>query len=188
MTYWGANGITNTDSASTSLKRSSNEVGQNITITVVVNGIIVLNTTKVTNENGTIVLDVVSSNFTVTARHDADSYYTEIEKTETFAIPANKTNLEVSVLGFNVTAKISPGDITGNVTFIVENESGVVKTVESVLKDGVAELDLHGLKSGKYNITATYGGTYPPSPNKKTRAASQPSTLQTKSYSYPYIS
>ena len=159
VTYWGANGITNTGEVTTKPSRSNKEAGQNITVTVVVNDILILNTTKVTDENGTIVLDIVAGNYTVTARHDTDSYYTQAEKNATFETEGTETSLTLTPSENIVNAAIAPEEATGNVTFIVKNESDIVRTVEKALNDdGIAELDLTGLTVGKYNVTATYGG------------------------------
>ena len=82
VTYWGANGIANTGSSSITPSRSNREAGQNITVLVVVNGVLVLNEVKVTDENGEIVLDIsAGENYFISTRHDTDTYYTEAEKT-----------------------------------------------------------------------------------------------------------
>ena len=62
VTYWGANGIQNTGSSATIPSRSKYEAGQNITVGVIVNGELVLNEIKVTDENGMIVLDINKGN------------------------------------------------------------------------------------------------------------------------------
>ena len=165
VTYWGANGITNTDQSATSPKRSNKEAGQNITVTIVVNDILILNTTKVTDENGTIILDLIAGNYTITACHNTDSYYTQAEKSETFNTGIG-TILKLNASENIVTATITPKDTQGNVTFIVKNESGIVKTIEKALNNGVSELNLSGLLAGKYNITATYWGNINYSPSQ----------------------
>ena len=81
VTYWGANGITTTGSSATPV-RSNKEAGQNITVGVFVNGELVLNDVRVTDENGMIVLNInAGENYFIGVRHDTDSYYTEAEGT-----------------------------------------------------------------------------------------------------------
>ena len=110
--YWGATGIT---TISARLSGSNKAAGQNITVGVVVNGEIVLNNVKVTDENGMIVLDITAGeNYYITARHNTDSYYTEAEKTI-----SNNTKFNVNVTSqtttnktVNITAKSNiPNDV-----------------------------------------------------------------------------
>ena len=164
VVYWGANGIANTDTSAPAI--SKNEAGQNITFGVVGNDFIILNTTKVTNENGMIVLGLIPGIYTITARHDADSYYTQAETTQTLEVEGIETSLELNLSGHTVIATITPDVGAANITFTAENESGVVKTVDAVLNEGAAEFDLTGL-AGDYNVTATYKGNigYYPSTN-----------------------
>ena len=157
VVYWGANGVANTGNSPIVLSMSNREAGQNITVTVLVNNIAVLNTTKVTDENGTIILNQVAGDYKITARHNTDSYYTQAEKTETFNIPGNGAILELNLTGHTITATMTPNTATGNITFTVKNESGVIKTVEIALNNGIAEIDMTGWV-GDYNITATYKG------------------------------
>ncbi|MBR0272261.1 MAG: Ig-like domain repeat protein, partial [Methanobrevibacter sp.] len=165
VTYWGAEGVANTGSSAVTPSRSQNEAGQNITVTVVVNDVLILNTTKVTNADGKILLDAVAGNYNITARHNADLYYTQAQTTRIFTITGTQTSIDLSASGSTATAKITP-EITGNITFTVENESGVVRTAEAIISDGAADLDLTGLAMGKYNITAVYGGNINYYPSK----------------------
>ncbi|WP_458456426.1 hypothetical protein [Methanobrevibacter sp.] len=108
MTYWSANGIANTGSSPTTPARSKYEAGQNITLSVVVNDKLVLSEVITTDENGMIVLPIIAGdNYYVTARHDADSYYTEAKTTI-----SNNTKFNVNVTSqtthnktVNITAK-----------------------------------------------------------------------------------
>jgi hypothetical protein len=108
VTYWSANGITNTGSSAIKPSRSNKEAGQNITVSVIVNDKIVLNEVKVTDENGTIVLPTIAGdNYFIGARHDTDSYYTEKVNTT-----LNNTEFNVNVTSqttnnktVNITAK-----------------------------------------------------------------------------------
>ena len=126
VTYWGANGIANTGSSSTTPARSNKAAGQNITVGVVVNDEHVLNEVKVTDENGTIVLNIsAGENYYIIARHDTDSYYTEAETTM-----SNNTKFNVNVTSqtttnktVNMTAKSNiPQDIVqGKLLFTLPN-------------------------------------------------------------------
>ncbi|WP_116591117.1 right-handed parallel beta-helix repeat-containing protein [Methanobrevibacter thaueri] len=127
--YWGATGIT---TVSARLSGSNKAAGQNITVGVVVNGEIVLNNVKVTDENGMIVLDITAGeNYYIGVRHDTDSYYTEAEKTI-----SNNTKFNVNVTSqttnnktVNITAKsniyseIMPGKLSNlllnSMTFLI---------------------------------------------------------------------
>ena len=96
--YWGSNGIT---TVSSTMSGSNKATGQNITVGVVVNGKIVLNQVYVTDEEGTIVLNInAGDNYYITARHDTDSYYTEAEKTI-----SNNTKFNVNVTSQTTTNK-----------------------------------------------------------------------------------
>ncbi len=107
VTYWGADGITNTGSSAITPSRSRNEAGQNITASVVVNDEIVLNEVKVTDGNGMVVLIIsAGENYFLSIRHEGDSYYTNAEKVisnMTFKINvASQTTHNMTV---NITAK-----------------------------------------------------------------------------------
>ena len=128
--YWGATGIT---TISARLSGSNKAAGQNITVGVVVNGEIVLNNVKVTDENGMIVLDITAGeNYYITARHNTDSYYTEAEKTI-----SNNTKFNVNVTSqtttnktVNITAKSNiPNDVVqGKLLFILPNGTQINAT------------------------------------------------------------
>jgi predicted outer membrane repeat protein len=105
VTYWSTNGIANTDSSTP--VRSNKEAGQNITVSVVVDDVIVLSDVYLTDENGTIVLPIIAgSNYYISARHDTDSYYTEVEKTNsTMKFNVNITSKTTNNRTVNITAK-----------------------------------------------------------------------------------
>ena len=156
VTYWGAEGITNTDTFTPS--RSNRESGQNITVIGIVNGNII-NTTKVTDENGTIVLDGVAGNYWIVVRHDLDSYYTEAEK----IISQNMT------FNVNVTSQS-----TNNKTVNITAESNIFNefipdTLLFVLPDGTEINATYAAKGtwwaehtfgnyGVYQVSASYSG------------------------------
>ncbi|WP_407423505.1 peptidoglycan-binding protein [Methanobrevibacter sp.] len=130
VTYWSAKGIANTGSSAIKPSRSNKEAGQNITVGVVVNGELVLSDVKVTDENGMIVLDIsTGENYYISAHHDADSYYTEAEKTI-----SNNTKFSVNVTSqttnnrtVNITAKSNiPNEvIKGELRFILPNSEEI---------------------------------------------------------------
>ena len=106
VTYWGAEGISNTDS-STPLK-SKNEAGQNITVYIVVNDVPVLNEVKVTDANGMIVLDIsAGESYLIGARHNTDSYYTEVKEAilNNTKFNVNVTSKTTSNRTVNITAE-----------------------------------------------------------------------------------
>ena len=133
VTYWGASGIT-TDSAT--LSGTKKEAGQNITVSVVVNDVIVLDKVYVTDENGTIVLNInAGENYYITVRHNADSYYTEAEKTI-----SNNTKFNVNVNSqttnnktVNITAKsnIYSEVMPGKLLFILPDGTRINATHDS---------------------------------------------------------
>ena len=90
VTYWGADGIT---TVRATISGSNKAAGQNITVGVVVNDKLVLNDVIITNETGTIVLNISAGEiYYISARHDADSNYTEAEKTISKNINVNVTS------------------------------------------------------------------------------------------------
>ena len=118
--YWGANGIT---TLSATRSGSNKATGQNITVSGVVNGILVLNEVKVTDDEGKIVLNINDDdNYYITVCHDADSYYTEAEKTIS-NINVNVTSQTTNNKTVNITAKsnIFSEVMPGKLLFILPN-------------------------------------------------------------------
>jgi len=151
VTYWGANGIT---TVSATMSGSNKEAGQNITVEVFVNGVLVLNDVYVTDENGTIVLENMNldGNYFITVRHDEDSYYTEAESILTnMELYANVTSIATNNRTVNITAK---SNIYGG-------------KFQFVLSDGT-KIDAYYASSGiwwavytfddyaEYNVSASY--------------------------------
>ena len=127
VTYWGKNGIT---TISTTKSGFNNEEGQNITVGVVVNDKLVLSEVMVTDENGQIVLDIITgNNYYIGVRHDTDSYYTSDSRTI-----SNNTKFNVNVTSqtttnrtVNITAKSNiPNEIIkGKLLFILPNSEEI---------------------------------------------------------------
>ena len=157
VTYWGANGIA---TVSATMSGSNKATGQNITVGVVVNGKVVLNEVKVTDDNGMIVLPIIAGeNYYISARHDTDSYYTEAETTI-----SNNTKFNVNVTSqtttnktVNITAKsnIYSEFMPGKLLFILPNGDEINATYAA---DGIWWA-LHTFDGvGDYNINASYTG------------------------------
>ena len=104
VTYWGADGIA---TVSATMSGSNKATGQNVTVEVVVDGVLVLNDVYVTDENGMIVLDMIAGdNYFITVRHDDDSYYTGAENILTnMELHANVTSIATNNRTVNLTAK-----------------------------------------------------------------------------------
>ncbi len=158
VTYWGANGITNTDSSTPS--RSKNEAGQNITVGIVVNDKLVLDNVYVTDENGMIVLDIsAGDNYYISVRHDADSYYTEAEKTisNNTKFNVNVTSQKTTNKTVNITAKsnIFSEVMPGKLLFILPNGTQINATYGA---NGIWWAEHTFDAYGEYKVNATYVG------------------------------
>ncbi|WP_458453811.1 Ig-like domain repeat protein [Methanobrevibacter sp.] len=160
MTYWSANGIANTGSSPTTPARSKYEAGQNITLSVVVNDKLVLSEVITTDENGMIVLPIIAGdNYYVTARHDADSYYTEAKTTI-----SNNTKFNVNVTSqtthnktVNITAKsnIFNEFMEGKLLFLVPNSDSIIANYAG----NGTWWTVHTFDDyGNYQVNATYVG------------------------------
>ena len=135
VTYWGVNGVMNTDSGN--LVNSFNESGQNITIRLYVNGDVVFETTEITDINGSVVFDpIYAGGYTVEAIHLQDSYYTGVNSS--LFVPKINFTLDVvvspgkdiyNIVVVNVSVVV-PVDFDGNVTVDVNGTSVVVPVVD----------------------------------------------------------
>ena len=158
VTYWGANGITNTGNVPVTLQTSECEAGQKLSITCLVDDILILNTTKVTDKDGKVVIeDIVAGDYVISIASLSDAYYSHIETVKTLSISGESSNLTLKALKNKVIVNAASGAI-GNVTIAVKNESAILKNVNVGLNEGVAELDLSDLDYGSYNISAVYLG------------------------------
>ena len=157
VTYWGAKGIT---TVSDTMSGSNKAAGQKITVGVVVNNELVLNEVNVTDENGTIVLNInAGDNYYISARHDTDSYYTEAETTI-----SNNTKFNVNVASkttnnktVNITAKSNiPNDVVqGKLLFIVPNTNPINATYAG---NGTWWAVYTFADYGEYEVNATFEG------------------------------
>ncbi|MBQ6513035.1 right-handed parallel beta-helix repeat-containing protein, partial [Methanobrevibacter sp.] len=158
--YWSANGINNTGNSAIKPTRSNKEPGQNITVGVVVDDVIVLEEVKVTDENGMIVLDIIAGeNYYIGVRHDTDSYYTEA-----LNIISNNTKFNVNVTSqttnnktVNITAKSNiPNEvIKGKLRFILPNGDEVNA---SYAGNGIWWTKYTFDDYGVYEVNASYSG------------------------------
>ncbi|WP_407416089.1 right-handed parallel beta-helix repeat-containing protein, partial [Methanobrevibacter sp.] len=163
VTYWSATGITNTGSSETKPSRSNKEAGQNITVIGVVNGNFI-NITKVTDENGEIILDEPGE-YEVVVRHDEDSYYTRAEINLTAEIVPLKSDSVLSaddlVMAYRDGSAwaVSLTDADGNPIADAIVKVGILGKVYNRVTDadGVASLPIN-LISGTYAINATFEG------------------------------
>ena len=159
VTYWGSKGIANTGNSTIEPSRSNRAAGQNITVGIVVNDELVLNEVKVTDENGTIVLNInTGENYFIGVRHDADSYYTEAEKTI-----SNNTKFNVNVTSqtttnktVNITAKsnIYSEFMPGQLLFILPNGNEINAFYDDGIWWAVYSFDDYKY----YQVTASYTG------------------------------
>ena len=154
MTYWSVNGIANTGADSVILSPSNCEAGQNISVTGVVNGN-TLNTTKVTDDNGKIVLENISDYYLI-IRHDGDFYYTEAEKTIS-NMNVNVTAQTTTNRTVNITAKSNiPNEIMqGELLFVLPDGTEINATYAG---DGVWWAVHTFDDCGDYQINAVYKG------------------------------
>ena len=158
VTYWGADGITNTGKSTTKPSRSNKEAGQNITVLAEVNGIPVLIPTKVTDKNGEVVLDIPEGDYIVTVRHYSDSYYTLAEKTiSNLTFTVNVTSQATTNRTVNITANsdIYGERVAGKLQFILPNGDKIDATYGG---DGLwwAEHTFDNFTT--YQVNATYDG------------------------------
>ena len=159
VTYWGANGITNTGDSTIKPSRSNKAAGQNITVGVVVNDELVLNEVKVTDENGTIVLNInVGDNYYIIVHHNADSYYTEAKKAiSNMTFSVNVTSQTTTNKTVNITAKSNiPNDIIqGKLLFILPYSDVISANYNA---DGTWWALYPFGDYGDYNVSASYIG------------------------------
>ena len=120
VTYWGKNGIT---TISDTIFGSNKAAGQNITVKGLVNGNII-DETRVTDENGEIVLDS-SGDYLIIVSHKGDSYYTEVAETlfTNMNLYVNVTSVTTANKTVNITAKsnICREVLSGKLLFILPN-------------------------------------------------------------------
>ncbi|MEE0902237.1 MAG: peptidoglycan-binding protein [Methanobrevibacter sp.] len=158
VTYWGTNGIANTGSSPAVPSRFNRQAGINIAVEGVVNGVPVVNGVNVTDEDGKIVLNINDGDdYYLFVRHEADSYYTEVEKTISNNINVNVTSKTTNNRAVNITAKsnIYSEFMPGKLLFILPNGTQIDATYGA---DGtwwaVHTFDDYG----EYEVNASYIG------------------------------
>ena len=158
VTYWGANGIANTGSSPTVPSRSNRQAGINITVGGVVNGVPILNGVNVTDKEGKIVLNINDSdNYYIFVRHEADSYYTESEKTISNNLNVNVTSKTTNNRTVNITAKsnIYSEVMPGKLLFVLPNGTEIDATYGA---NGTWWAEHTFDDYGKYEVNASYAG------------------------------
>ena len=155
VTYWGADGIMNTDTSNISC--SDNEAGINISITIDKGGI-VKKIMRSTDVNGNIILDLGNEfgNYTISAYHPEDSYYTEskisnLSFSHNFDIIApNITMYCGNNERFIATLLDKEGNplVNKNVTIILDG----VEYNKVSNDDGIVTLRINNLVNGIYNV------------------------------------
>ena len=167
VTYWGANGIENTGVSTSVLSISNKEAGQNIRVIGVVNGISI-NTTKITDSDGKIVLENVTGDYRITAMHDDDSYYSSAEIIFTnIPLSVNVTEITTTNTTVNITAKsnIIPDLMRGDLYFILPNGTEIFADYT----DDGTWWAMHTFDDyGSYTIGALFTGSYNVSVNNAT--------------------
>lgn len=150
VTYWGAQGIMNTDNSG--IIKSNNEAGQNITIKVYVDDALVSQTTEITDENGSIFFNPGYDNYLVEVLHEDDSYYTEISNSTIVGklepkiiIETENTTVGKSEL-INITVN---GEKNDNITAYINSEKYPVN-------NGI--IIFTPLKEGDYNVIVFWDG------------------------------
>lgn len=150
VTYWGAQGIMNTDNVG--IIKSNREAGQNITIKVYVDDVLVSQTTEITDENGSIFFNPVYDNYLVEVLHEDDSYYTEISNSTIVGklepkiiIETENTTVGKSEL-INITVN---GEKNDNITAYINSEKYPVNNGSIIFTP---------LKEGDYNVVVFWDG------------------------------
>ena len=162
VTYWGAEGISNTGSSQFISIRLDNEAGQNITVEGVVDGRII-NTTEVTDKNGMVVLKDVGD-YWIIVGHDDDSYYTKADETlfTNMGLYANVTSIATNNKTVNITAKsnIYNEIMPGKLLFILPNSTEIDATYDGNgtwwaqhTFDEYGEFKVNALYIGLNNVT-----------------------------------
>ena len=156
LTYWGSRGIEHTGPFP--MARSEYEAGQNVSVFLLVNGVVVIDSNRVTDNNGRIVLESVEGDYFVLARHKEDSYYTYTECMITnMQFYVNVTSMTSKSGAVNITAESNTrNDVVGGIlvfilpngTSVIANYSGEGKWWSTYLFDN----------PGEYNVSASYWG------------------------------
>ena len=122
--YWGEQGIMNTDDVA--VYKSEGAPGQNITIKVYIDGVMVLETTNVTDKYGSFYFDPgYNTSYLIVVYHNDDSYYSEIDNSTIAGKPDPTILIEVQNTKVGKTEQINitvNGKKNENVTVFVNDE------------------------------------------------------------------
>ena len=114
---------------------------------------------NITNGTGQIIVPGLKAGLKeVTVNYDGDEHYLSSENKTAFTVKKIKPPIDVEsediYVGEDETITVTlPGDATGTVTITVDGKKYTADVI-----DGVAEFTVHGLKAGKYTVTASYSG------------------------------
>ena len=156
VTYWGENGISNSDDG---YIEDVYAINQNITLIVRDNKTsVVYNVTNQTKNGNVLFKDLLfkPGNYTLQAIHYKDNYYTEISSNiELLTIDGVFSKLELInntiFYGENVLVKVSD-NATGTVSIFIG------KYYNAEIKNGLANISLEGLACGTYGALISYSG------------------------------
>ncbi|WP_296862340.1 Ig-like domain repeat protein, partial [uncultured Methanobrevibacter sp.] len=156
VTYWGANGISNTGSSAIKPSRSDKEAGQNIIVEIYdSNDKLVENVTLVTDNNGQITYDLIKLNgkYKYIAYHSEDCYYTYAKYNDTFTL-GDFNSLQKYI---NEASENSILTLYSNYTFIPVSDdnliAGIVINKQLTINGNGFTIDAKG-KSRIFKVTA----------------------------------
>ena len=156
VTYWGENGVSNSDNG---YIEDVYAINQNVTLIVKNNADIeIYNVTGQTKNGNVIFKDLLfePGNYTLQAIHYKDNYYTEIASNiQTLNITGVFSKLELVndtiFYGENALVRVSD-DATGTVSIFIG------KYYSDEINNGLANISLEGLPCGTYGALITYSG------------------------------
>ena len=110
--------------------------------------------------NGELVIEGLPvGEYTVSAKYNGDHKYTTAENSTTFKV-RDSSDMEIIDLGNGTVVVKVPGNASGNVTIVVENQTYTAPVI-----NGTAVITLENVTPGEHNITVIYSGdeTHDPS-------------------------
>ncbi len=110
---------------------------------------------SVANGKGTLVVPGLKvGNYTVDVKYPGDRKYESSVNATKFAVnKINTDDIKVIDQGNGTVVVVVPGNATGNVTIVVENQ-----TFNATVINGTAIIDLTNVSNGTHNITVIYSG------------------------------
>ncbi|SDA52334.1 polymorphic outer membrane protein repeat-containing protein [Methanobrevibacter millerae] len=114
----------------------------------------------VSGGNGELVIEGLPvGEYVVSVRYNGDHKYTTADNTTTFKV-RDSSDLDIIDLGNGTVVVKVPGNASGNITIVVENQTYTAPVI-----NGTAIVDLTNVTPGEHNITVIYSGddTHDPS-------------------------